>query len=183
MVVRGDIGEASGGTSPGAQGPAKLLDFTLDERRSGCRGLIKSVENVTDGCKNCARCHIENMEKPVFKDGSGKYREKMIKMTQMRAEGELDWEIGVGLVELALFFFLKKKEPTTIGEKGESRITPVLDLSKWEKRGCQKTEGAGLGLWEYGIWSDLLIFEVCASGIESRQQFVICALVAPLLVD
>ena len=29
MVVRGDIGEASGGISPGAQGPAKLLDFTL----------------------------------------------------------------------------------------------------------------------------------------------------------
>lgn len=48
MVVRADIGEASGGTSPGAQGPAKLLDFTLDERRGGCRGLIKSVENVTD---------------------------------------------------------------------------------------------------------------------------------------
>lgn len=30
-------------------------------------------------------------------------------MTQMRAEGELDWEIGVGLVELALFFFLKER--------------------------------------------------------------------------
>ena len=32
IVVRGGIGEASGGTSPGAQGPAKILDFTLDER-------------------------------------------------------------------------------------------------------------------------------------------------------
>ena len=47
----------------------------------------------------------------------------MIKMTQTRADGELDWEIGVGLVELAGFFFFKR-EPTAIGEKGKSRITP-----------------------------------------------------------
>lgn len=40
---------------------------------------------------------------------AGSTGKKMIKMTQMRAEGELDWEIGVGLVELALFFFFKRK--------------------------------------------------------------------------
>ena len=54
---------------------------------------------------------------------AGSNREKMIKMTQTRADGELDWEIGVGLVELAGSFFFKR-EPTAIGEKGKSRITP-----------------------------------------------------------
>lgn len=51
------------------------------------------------------------------------------------------------------------------------------------KRGCQrqKEQVWGYGNMEFG--SGPFNFEVCASGIESRQQFVICALVAPLLVD
>lgn len=64
--------------------------------------MIKSVENVTDvSVRTVLAATLRIWKTCVFKDGSGKYREKMIKMTQMRAEGELDQEIGVGLVELA----------------------------------------------------------------------------------
>lgn len=94
-------------------GASKLLDFTLDERRSGCRGLIKSVENVTDVDVRtlCSTATLkENMEKPVYSKMDGKYREKMIKMTQMRAEGELDWEMSVGLVGGFIFLFKRKNQ-------------------------------------------------------------------------
>ena len=48
MVVGGDTGEALGSRSSGAQVPAKILDFTLDKRRSQYRVLNKSAGNVMD---------------------------------------------------------------------------------------------------------------------------------------
>lgn len=48
MVVGGDTREALGSRSSGAQVSAKILDFTLDKRRSQYRVLNKSVGNVMD---------------------------------------------------------------------------------------------------------------------------------------
>lgn len=126
MVVVDDIGEASESRLPGTRVPVKILDFTLDEKRSQHRVLTKSVENVMEVSVRITLASMLRicLKTCVCKDGSKEGSEEMIKITWIRVEGELDWEKGVGPVELARYhgflfvgLFLVKTELKAAGEK------------------------------------------------------------------
>ena len=122
-MVADDNGEASESRLAGTRLPVKILDFTLDEKRSQHRVLTKSVENVMEVSVRITLASMLRicLKTCVFKDGSS---EEMIKITWIRVEGELDWEKGVGPVELARYhgflfvcLFLVKTELKAAGEK------------------------------------------------------------------
>lgn len=71
-----------------------------------------------------------------------------------------------------LVCFFLKIEPAAIGEKDKSKDNPkVVDLSKWKKKRCQRTEGQvwGYGNTEFGFGP--FSFKVC---IRHRIKEAIC---------
>ena len=99
------------GISPGAQRPAKSLDFTLDEWRGWCRALIKGAANVMDVSVSTVLAATLRIW-------------KNLRIQRWKQVGNRCGAGRTGWVFFFCFFFFLKREPTAIGEKGKSRITP-----------------------------------------------------------
>lgn len=105
----------------------------------------------------------------MFKDGSRDCSEETIKIIQMRADGELDWEVGVGLVEVVRYYMIFKKiELTAAGEKERNKDDPkVLEQLEKEVSKYRRSRPGAMGMRNSVL--DFLSLR-CALGIEVKNQ-------------